>query len=234
MIVGVMATSEENTTKKYCSLAKVVGALVAAESFDLLTGGGDGLMKVVGQEFLNTKGRSGKLISILRAKGTAHLTGLWDKNGNFYPNEVVPQAKLDKKMRELIRNRAEATKRDWKENADNGQAEILIRTHLPYSGEELGVHDLSRNHINILTSDLIIILPGGGGTLSELQLSYDYDKPTAVFLNGGDVGGKNANQIGTDFAGVTIAQTEDQLRAWLQSSRTSLMTGKQHSRGRFT
>jgi predicted Rossmann-fold nucleotide-binding protein len=237
MIVGVMATSDEATTKTFCSSAKFVGALAASEGFDLLTGGGDGLMKVVGKEFLKTQGRSGKLISILRAKGTAHLTGLWDKKGNLYPNEVVDEEKLNedmrKHMRNLVRIRSEATKRSWEANDDNGQAEILIRTHLPYSGGDLGEHDLSRNHINILTSDLIIILPGGGGTLSELKLSYAYDKPTAVFLNGGDVGGKNANTIGSEFGGVTVAQTEAQLRAWLLASRASLMAGKRHSRGRF-
>ncbi|GAH02532.1 unnamed protein product, partial [marine sediment metagenome] len=45
--------------------------------------------------------------------------------------------------------------------------DIPIFTHLPLSGIQ-GKENLSRNHINILTSDVIISLPGGEGTLSEI------------------------------------------------------------------
>jgi hypothetical protein len=38
-----------------------------------------------------------------------------------------------------------------------------------YSGDE-GRDTLSRNHINALTADLVVVLPGGSGTLSELEL----------------------------------------------------------------
>ena len=36
--------------------------------------------------------------------------------------------------------------------------------------------DQSRNHINILTSDLVILLPGGEGTASEAELAVRYNK----------------------------------------------------------
>jgi predicted Rossmann-fold nucleotide-binding protein len=39
-----------------------------------------------------------------------------------------------------------------------------------HSGDE-GRDTLSRNHINALTADLVVVLPGGSGTLSELELA---------------------------------------------------------------
>ena len=41
----------------------------------------------------------------------------------------------------------------------NPWVEIPIYTHLPFSGER-GTDPLSRNHINVLTSDVVIFLPG--------------------------------------------------------------------------
>src|SRR5438552_16764204 len=42
--------------------------------------------------------------------------------------------------------------------------ELPIRTHLYMRGDD-GAHFLSRNHINVLSSDLVVLLPGGAGTL---------------------------------------------------------------------
>jgi uncharacterized protein (TIGR00725 family) len=62
----------------------------------------------------------------------------------------------------------------------NEFVEIVIRTHLPHSGER-GTDDLSRNHINILSSDAIVALPGEAGTLSEIALALRYRKPVVAF-----------------------------------------------------
>jgi predicted Rossmann-fold nucleotide-binding protein len=155
-------------SKKHESLAKQVGSVIAQLGFDLLTGGGGGLMKTVGQAFLDKKrdileqNRSaGNLISILRAKELPEL-----KSG----------------------------KRNWKANADNGLGEIAIRTHLPLSGED-GSDPLSRNHINVLTADLVVILPGGAGTLSELQLASEYGKDIMIFIGEGTIEGKTAEEL---------------------------------------
>jgi hypothetical protein len=194
-----MAAGDDVTAEKYSSLAKTVGTVVARQGFHLLTGGGLGLMKAVGEEFLNIKPRTGRLISILRADGTAHLSGTWDEYGKLDPKKERPKA----------------TRRTWKPNADNELAEILIRTHLPYSGA-LGHHDLSRNHINILTSDAIIFLPGGSGTFSELRLAWEYDKPILIFLGAyGSINGKGAEQIKAEFTGITVADAEHGLSGWL-------------------
>jgi len=62
----------------------------------------------------------------------------------------------------------------------NPFVELPIFTHLPYSGEQ-GQHDLSRNHINILSSMAIVALPGGSGTASEVELAVKYQKPIIAF-----------------------------------------------------
>lgn len=67
-----------------------------------------------------------------------------------------------------------------KEDYPNEFVELPIRTHLPRSGEE-GLDDLSRNHINILSCDAIVALPGGAGTASELTLCARYAKPAIAY-----------------------------------------------------
>ena len=63
----------------------------------------------------------------------------------------------------------------------NPWVEIPIHTHLPLSGPR-GTEFNSRNHINILTSRVIITLPGGFGTASEVALALQYNRPVVAFL----------------------------------------------------
>jgi len=63
----------------------------------------------------------------------------------------------------------------------NQWVELPIFTHLSLSGAQ-GQDTLSRNHINILSSDVIVVLPGGQGTASELELAKRYGK-TVFELN---------------------------------------------------
>ena len=64
----------------------------------------------------------------------------------------------------------------------NPWVEIAIRTHLPLSGAR-GQEALSRNHINVLTSDAIVALPGGHGTASEIRLALRYGRNVVAFLD---------------------------------------------------
>lgn len=65
--------------------------------------------------------------------------------------------------------------------AESGHAnrwvEIEVRTHL---GKHGASHD-SRNHINVLTSDVVVALPGSAGTASEVELSVRYGRPVILF-----------------------------------------------------
>ena len=61
----------------------------------------------------------------------------------------------------------------------NSSVELAIFTHLLGEDPE---SDTSRNHINILSADLIVALPGGAGTHAEIQLAKKYNKPVLLFL----------------------------------------------------
>lgn len=62
----------------------------------------------------------------------------------------------------------------------NKWVDLAIYTHLPLSGPE-GKEPLSRNHINVLSSDVVVILPGGEGTASERELAERYGKQVFRF-----------------------------------------------------
>lgn len=63
----------------------------------------------------------------------------------------------------------------------NAWVELPIRTHLHLSGTQ-GTALASRNHINVLSSDVIIALPGSFGTRSEVDLAIHYQKPLVAYL----------------------------------------------------
>lgn len=72
-----------------------------------------------------------------------------------------------------------------KDDYPNPWVEVPIFTHLHLSGSA-GTDPRSRNHINVLTSDAIIALPGGHGTSSEVRLALHYRRPVVAFLKHSD------------------------------------------------
>jgi uncharacterized protein (TIGR00725 family) len=64
----------------------------------------------------------------------------------------------------------------------NPWVEIPISTHLPLSGHR-GLEPLSRNHINVLSSTVLVALPGGAGTASEVALALRYHRPVIAYLD---------------------------------------------------
>ena len=63
----------------------------------------------------------------------------------------------------------------------NPWVELPIYTHLGAGGED-GEDLASRNHINILTSTVVVLLPGAAGTRSEARLAVRYETPCVAFL----------------------------------------------------
>ena len=59
--------------------------------------------------------------------------------------------------------------------------EIPIYTHLALSGDQ-GLSPLSRNPINVLSSQVIVALPGGQGTRAEVLLAQKYRRPLVAWL----------------------------------------------------
>jgi predicted Rossmann-fold nucleotide-binding protein len=62
----------------------------------------------------------------------------------------------------------------------NGNIELPVFTHLPLSGER-GKESMSRNHLNVLTAQALVVLPGQSGTVSEAELAVRYRKPAMLF-----------------------------------------------------
>lgn len=67
----------------------------------------------------------------------------------------------------------------------NRWVEVVVRTHLPLTGGE-GLEPMSRNHINVLSSDILVGLPGSAGTASEVALALRYGRPIIAFLRSTD------------------------------------------------
>ena len=80
----------------------------------------------------------------------------------------------------------------------NQWVEIPIRTHLPLSGEQ-GRDPMSRNHLNVLSADVIVALPGGAGTRSEIELALEYRRPLMCWL------GEAGSIPGIEEAGAPLA-----------------------------
>ncbi len=97
---------------------------------------------------------------------------------------------------------------DAGEEADPGYpnrwVEIVVSTHL---GRE-GASPDSRNHVNVLTSDVVVALPGSAGTASEVALSVRYRRPVVLF---GDL--ERARDLPPEVA---TAKTVDEAVAFVQ------------------
>lgn len=68
---------------------------------------------------------------------------------------------------------------------ENPWVELLIRTHLPAgkhgSDFQNGRDPRSRNWIEVRTCDVLIALPGGGGTEAEINLASAHGAPVILF-----------------------------------------------------
>ncbi len=90
--------------------------------------------------------------------------------------------------------------------APNPWVELPVRTHLPLSGAA-GTDVRSRNHVNVLTADVLVALPGGHGTRSELALALRYGTPVIAFLEAG---------LPADWPVIPVAATLADVTAWLE------------------
>ena len=128
--------------------------MIATLGFDLLTGGGRGVMEAVSRAFYETSPRSGLVIGIIPAEvhGLDQIESRTAANVAYEPHAGYPN--------------------EW--------VEIAIYTHLPDSGEE-GTLRSSRNHINVLSAHAIVALPGRAGTESEIWLATQYGVPIIAY-----------------------------------------------------
>jgi predicted Rossmann-fold nucleotide-binding protein len=155
-----------------------VGQLIATLGHDLLTGGGRGVMEAVSRAFFETSPRRGIVIGVLPGL----VTGLGALEDRITTNVGY----------------------DLPAGYPNEWVELPIYTHLPDSGAE-GTLASSRNHINVLSADAIVALPGREGTESEIWLATQYGVPIVAY-------GTHAPH------GIYRAATLDELREFLVRS----------------
>jgi predicted Rossmann-fold nucleotide-binding protein len=156
-----------------------VGALVARLGFDLLTGAGAGVMRSVSASFFETRPRDGVVIGIV-------------------PGEIDD-------LKDMEVQKGGTVKYEVKTAYPNEWVETAIYTHLPDSGAH-GTLRSSRNHINILTGDAVIALPGGKGTEKEVWLAVQYGIPIRAF---------GEHPASGPPHGITLAGHIEQLREFL-------------------
>ena len=61
----------------------------------------------------------------------------------------------------------------------NSHIELPIYSHLHLSGTG-GKSLASRNHIIVLSASIVVALPGGAGTRTEMELALEYKKPLLI------------------------------------------------------
>jgi predicted Rossmann-fold nucleotide-binding protein len=160
------------------SLATDVGRLVARLGAHLLTGGGQGVMESVGRAFCQTAGRRGVSIGILKGRSTVEGTSAQHLRAD---KETAGPGRPVSHLR-------------FRPLPPNPWVEIPIYTHLPLSGAQ-GRSRQSRNHINVLSADVLVALPGGKGTFSEVVLRIEYGKRVILYLGGKTIDGRRAEEL---------------------------------------
>jgi predicted Rossmann-fold nucleotide-binding protein len=131
-----------------------VGRLVATMGFDLLTGAGRGVMEAVSRAFFEVSPRRGLVIGVVPAT-VASLGAVEARQAGQVGYEPPP-------------------------GYPNEWVEMAIYTHLPDSGSA-GTLRSSRNHINVLSADAIVALPGQEGTVAEVWLAIAYGVPIMAY-----------------------------------------------------
>ncbi len=96
----------------------------------------------------------------------------------------------------------------------NPWVELAVRTHLPFSGAS-GTGPDSRNHINVLSTDAVVALPGSAGTRSEIELALGYGRPLVLFDHSH---ADSAQCIAARAAGVPVLVELDEVLAWLHAT----------------
>ncbi|HJZ70512.1 MAG TPA: hypothetical protein VKE51_02165 [Vicinamibacterales bacterium] len=134
--------------------ASEVGRLIATLGHDLLTGGGGGVMEAASRAFFETTPRRGMVIGVVPGS-VAGLDDVEDRIATEVGYDLPP-------------------------GYPNAWVELAIYTHLPDRGAD-GALASSRNHLNVLSADAIVALPGGEGTESEIWLATQYGVPIVAY-----------------------------------------------------
>lgn len=109
--------------------------------------------------------------------------------------------------------------REYAPNKVNCWVEVPIYTHLHLSSADLE----SRNHINVLTADVVVVLPGKEGTESEVELAMQYGTPVIFFLGRGRVNNNDPSYYtkhfpqGRALVAADITQVEEAISTYIST-----------------
>ncbi|EGD80724.1 hypothetical protein PTSG_01313 [Salpingoeca rosetta] len=181
LTVGIMGSGTDSHAELACPLAQ----WLAKRGYNLLTGGGRGVMQAASKAFVSVRKRHGRCVGVVRSS---------EDNRTPYPGYPNPYV------------------------------EIPIITHL--AGKDNSPQ--SRNHINILTSDIIVCLPGSKGTASELALSALYDKPVCVFS-----GPTKPPPAGAETLDVPVYTQLEEVQAFILQESAKLQREEQRKQRRL-
>ncbi|ALS62790.1 SLOG cluster 4 domain-containing protein [Pandoraea norimbergensis] len=150
--IGVMGSGKQ----PWAELAAPLGHALAVAGYHLLTGGGQGVMSSVSEAFCAVPGRVGRSIGVVPTEAVESElgeSGAADVGKGYRPLPGYP----------------------------NPFVEITIVSPLPRHLPDAPPGTLSRNSINVLSSDVIVALPGSHGTRDEVRLAVRYGKPVILF-----------------------------------------------------
>lgn len=170
----------------HAHLSEPLGRALARLGVHLLTGGGTGVMEAVSKAFHEASGREGLVIGILPA-------------GDARPGRAdadPSQSDADMSQSESNPSHGDADPQT-PPGYPNPWVELAIRTHLDARGDD-GSGIRSRNHINILSSDVVIALPGSSGTASEVELAIRYGRPLILLGDTARAAGLPASVCATE------------------------------------
>ncbi len=171
-LVAVIGSGSES----HPELSQALGRWLALNKYDLINGGGPGVMQAVARAFSEVKDKAGLILGIIPAGGPCRTPR---ERASHQPPPGYPNPFIDRP----------------------------IYTHLHLSGAA-GKDPASRNHVIILSADLVVALPGGEGTRSEIQLALEYNKPLLLL---------DPHQKWSEFTAVPSVTTVDEATEWIQS-----------------
>lgn len=155
--IGVMGSGKQ----PWIELTAPLGHALAVAGYHLLTGGGQGVMWSVSEAFCAVPQRVGRSIGVVPTQAI-------ECNDNETLIAENGHAVVGKGYRPLP-------------GYPNPFAEIAIVSPLPRHLPDAPPGTLSRNSINVLSSDVIVALPGSHGTRDEVRLAVQYGKPVILF-----------------------------------------------------
>eukprot|EP00928_Gymnodinium_smaydae_P067676 TRINITY_DN50684_c0_g1_i1.p1 TRINITY_DN50684_c0_g1~~TRINITY_DN50684_c0_g1_i1.p1 ORF type:complete len:330 (+),score=26.57 TRINITY_DN50684_c0_g1_i1:50-991(+) len=175
-------------------LTQALGEWCASMGYHILTGGGGGVVSSVSRAFAHQRekqGHGGLVLAVLPGVPAARAA-----NWTTVREEVTSKLLVDQSSGSLQYSVVlDSFANDEPDEAiiapmgyPNEYTDVALRTHLPSSGSA-GLSALSRNHITVLSANVVVALPGGPGTASEVELAIRHGVPVCRYF------AKNSDQI---------------------------------------